>query len=498
MADRFMCRDGSLKAVSSAPSINFTPVGSTKVPLPYPVVADLSNAVSCIENGLFNGWPVLVLKSSIPECKGDSPGSDKGVKSGTVNGEVKPLAGSPTVRAGGSPVVRHGDPCSMQGENSVGTFVAPPVPAPPPPEGSPLPETPPPELDEPPQPDTPEEAPEATHATSQGTKRELGAPARAKRPPSARSEPVKAESPASCGNPGTGSGSASQTAVDGHGFGPRGGLQDSLEPMTEEQRELFDYQTKVRMETDPETAEKLVKWRREDIKARGSVFRETETPPPGGTNIPGTRYEVDGNGVYTGRSRYVGHGMEVDAPIFLLGTAKQAAKVARGLWRKIFPRGKAGRGLVPNPAQGNSSNNVPPAQEPAPSSPNISSPGGGGVIPPGSKAPSTAWDVGFDTSNLQAKLRDYLLNPDHPQNQKKADWFKQALGFDKENWQELASQLRFDESIALQTKATQYGQKFVQVIPIKGTKGQTIDVPFHFMKIKNGTVHLITGIPAKR
>lgn len=149
MGKQFMRRDGKLKAISTAPSINLTPMGNAKVPLPYPVVASLSNAVDCVENVVFNGAPVLVLgQSSQPSCTGDSPGSDKGVKSGTLNGEVIPTGGSPTVHAGGKAIVRHGDPCTMQGGNTVGIYVAPPSPAAPPGEGALPPENPPPRPEE--------------------------------------------------------------------------------------------------------------------------------------------------------------------------------------------------------------------------------------------------------------------------------------------------------------------------------------------------------------
>ncbi|WP_321808916.1 DUF6883 domain-containing protein [Burkholderia sp. BCC1993] len=107
-------------------------------------------------------------------------------------------------------------------------------------------------------------------------------------------------------------------------------------------------------------------------------------------------------------------------------------------------------------------------------------------------------NVGFDTSNLESKLNGYLLDPTHPQNQTKANWFSQALGFDQSNWQDLAKQLYFDTATAVQTKTTQYGQTYEQVIPIKGTNGKTIETTFVFMKDNSGMVRLVTGIPAKK
>ena len=106
--------------------------------------------------------------------------------------------------------------------------------------------------------------------------------------------------------------------------------------------------------------------------------------------------------------------------------------------------------------------------------------------------------MGFDTSNLESKLAGYLLDPAHPQNQTKAIWFSQALGFNQSNWQDLASQLYFDPAMAVATKTTQYGQTFEQVIPISGANGKTIDTTFVFMKDSSGAVRLVTGIPAKQ
>jgi filamentous hemagglutinin len=106
-------------------------------------------------------------------------------------------------------------------------------------------------------------------------------------------------------------------------------------------------------------------------------------------------------------------------------------------------------------------------------------------------------DAGFDASNLQSKLQGCLLDASHAQNQTKATWIQQALGFDKANWQGLASQIKFDEAKAVITKTTQYGQTFEQKIPVLGTNGRTIDVPFVFIKDDSGTVRLVTGGAAK-
>ena len=116
-------KNAGFKAVSTAPSINLTPRGNAMVPVGYTTVQDLSNSVGVAKSVRFNGDPVYLLDSSTqPACKGDEMGSGGGVRSGTVNGEVKPVKGSSTVRVAGKPVVRQGDPCTMNGGNNPGVY----------------------------------------------------------------------------------------------------------------------------------------------------------------------------------------------------------------------------------------------------------------------------------------------------------------------------------------------------------------------------------------
>lgn len=114
----------TFKAISTAPSINKTPVGSSTPPLPYPVSQDLGSSVGTVPGVRFNGEPAYVLdQSTQPSCIGDAAGSAGGVKSGTVGGGVKPVAGSGTVRVGGKPVIRERDPCTLNGGNCPGIYV---------------------------------------------------------------------------------------------------------------------------------------------------------------------------------------------------------------------------------------------------------------------------------------------------------------------------------------------------------------------------------------
>ena len=118
-------KDTGFKAISTAPSINMTPVGPSMVPIPYPTVQDLGNSINTAKTVWFNGKPAYLLDLTTQgRCTGDEPGTGKGVRSGTVSGEVKPVAGSRTVRIEGKHVVRDGDPCTMNGGNNPGVYVA--------------------------------------------------------------------------------------------------------------------------------------------------------------------------------------------------------------------------------------------------------------------------------------------------------------------------------------------------------------------------------------
>jgi WXG100 family type VII secretion target len=111
--------------------------------------------------------------------------------------------------------------------------------------------------------------------------------------------------------------------------------------------------------------------------------------------------------------------------------------------------------------------------------------GGGGNDPPATTEES-----------VSKKLNDYLLSPEHPVGGPKANWFKSALGFTRDNAGDLAKQIVFNQSDAVETGVTQYGTKYNQIISIEGVNGRTIDILFAWIRNNDGVVRLVTAIPA--
>ena len=125
MADKLGARkESKFMAICKAPSINKTPRGPSTPAIPYPVFFDLSSSQGTVSSVRFNGNPVYVLdQSTQPRCMGDEQGTAGGVRSGTFNGEIKPIAGSSTVFIGGKPVIRANDPCTLNNGNCPGTYI---------------------------------------------------------------------------------------------------------------------------------------------------------------------------------------------------------------------------------------------------------------------------------------------------------------------------------------------------------------------------------------
>ncbi len=103
--------------------------------------------------------------------------------------------------------------------------------------------------------------------------------------------------------------------------------------------------------------------------------------------------------------------------------------------------------------------------------------------------------VDASAASVLDKLNRYLLNPDHVSGGPKARWFEQALGFTRENAENLAKQLIFDESQAVQRAVTPHGTKFNQTINVTGANGRTIPVITGWTVGSDGVPRLNTALP---
>lgn len=102
--------------ISDFPDVCKTPIGSSLIPIPYPVTAKLIDSIDTIKQVKINGNPVVVFDESyIKQTLGDEAGIGKGVKSQTVGGKCYPKTHSSTIRAKGKYIVRHNDKFYMNG-----------------------------------------------------------------------------------------------------------------------------------------------------------------------------------------------------------------------------------------------------------------------------------------------------------------------------------------------------------------------------------------------
>lgn len=100
--------------VSLVPDVCKTPIGSSMVPVPYPIVGDLGNSIEASKTVFFNGDPVFLLSDSVvTTVRGNEAGTGGGMKSGVNKGKVRATGSSLSVRVEKKLVVRHGDECEM-------------------------------------------------------------------------------------------------------------------------------------------------------------------------------------------------------------------------------------------------------------------------------------------------------------------------------------------------------------------------------------------------
>lgn len=96
-----------------------------------------------------------------------------------------------------------------------------------------------------------------------------------------------------------------------------------------------------------------------------------------------------------------------------------------------------------------------------------------------------------------AKVRDYLLSPEHPVGRAKARFFAE-LGFDRENWGALqAALLSLAQSeAASREEETSFGQKYVVRGNIRGPAGVAATVVTVWIVLREEEVpRLVTAYP---
>ncbi|RYE67534.1 MAG: DUF4150 domain-containing protein, partial [Oxalobacteraceae bacterium] len=82
MASNYGARkQGGWTIYSLAPNVCKTPMGSSMVPVPYPITSQLSDADRPVESVRLNGKPAVAHSSGTSTCTGDKPGTGGGLKS---------------------------------------------------------------------------------------------------------------------------------------------------------------------------------------------------------------------------------------------------------------------------------------------------------------------------------------------------------------------------------------------------------------------------------
>jgi Domain of unknown function (DUF4150) len=112
--ERITARDNEYVVISLAPSVNLTPVGKDKIPLPYPMNHKMGQSKHTSTNVFINDEPAFLHGlSTVANAKGDAAGSKKGIVSG-VQGKISySIDKSATVFINGKPIVRTGDVMGM-------------------------------------------------------------------------------------------------------------------------------------------------------------------------------------------------------------------------------------------------------------------------------------------------------------------------------------------------------------------------------------------------
>jgi uncharacterized Zn-binding protein involved in type VI secretion len=107
----------------AVPDVCLTPTAAGPVPVPYPNMGDLGQAVKVSTSVTIGGKAVILADSEIPTTTGDEAGSVGGVSSGMIKGKVTFTTSSTKVKVEGKGVVRLGDTTQQNNGNAVGTVL---------------------------------------------------------------------------------------------------------------------------------------------------------------------------------------------------------------------------------------------------------------------------------------------------------------------------------------------------------------------------------------
>ena len=94
------------------------------------------------------------------------------------------------------------------------------------------------------------------------------------------------------------------------------------------------------------------------------------------------------------------------------------------------------------------------------------------------------------------KLTDYALNPDHPVGKEKAKAFRTALGYTKENYEELQRkilELHQEDKMVLKQES-QYGKQYEEIMAIPGPNGKTANVLTAWIKETESSEPRLTSL----
>ena len=120
MGDEATRKTPMARVISTAPDVCKTPVGSTLVPVPYPIVGSFSLSTATKPTVRFTKQQAFTTGSKITNVTGDEAGVGGGVKSGVNVSLCGFITYSTTVKAEGENVVRHNDTMWMNNKNTVG------------------------------------------------------------------------------------------------------------------------------------------------------------------------------------------------------------------------------------------------------------------------------------------------------------------------------------------------------------------------------------------